>query len=214
MVLVYPGLPAAHPGHEGNLRRGGVAGLDNLTFSVLAAAHDAPHILHVATGINQYLGGPRLYPSRDTSRFEGNGMYRDLDSGETWKQLPFSLGVPGGGDSRILKSIESSAVGDTVLVSTSPGTELPDRSTHLTNYPNPFVGVTTMKFTAPKSARVSECLRFVGGPRRIRCRFALRHGYTPPVLEWPLFVAGRVPCADGDWWPSGRSVENSTKVNK
>ena len=101
------------------LHRVSLAGLDNLMFSALAVAHDTPHILYVATGINQYLGGSGLSPSRETSRFVGNGVYRSRDRGQTWEPLPFFAGVPGGRDLRILKSIATSAAGDTVLVTTT-----------------------------------------------------------------------------------------------
>ena len=102
-----------------NLRRVSLAGLDNLMFSAFVVAHDAPHILYVATGINQYLGGASLTPSRETSRFEGNGVYRSRDRGATWNRLPFFAGIPKGRDLRVLKSIATSAAGDTVLVTTT-----------------------------------------------------------------------------------------------
>ena len=103
----------------GTLRPVSLAGLDNLMFSALAVAHDAPHILYVATGINQYQSAFRETPSRETSRFEGNGVFRSRDRGETWDRLPFFTGVTGGRDLRVLKSIVSSASGDTVLVTTT-----------------------------------------------------------------------------------------------
>lgn len=102
-----------------NLRQVSLAGLDNLMVSALAVAHDAPHILYVATGVNQYLGGSSLTPSRETSRFEGNGLYRSSNRGETWERRPYFMGVPGGRDLRVLKSVATSAAGDTVLVTTT-----------------------------------------------------------------------------------------------
>ena len=101
------------------LRRVSQKGLDNLMFSALAVAHNAPRILYVATGINQYQSAFRETPSRETSRFEGNGVYRSRDRGQTWERLPFFAGVPSGRDLRVLKSIATSAAGDTVLVTTT-----------------------------------------------------------------------------------------------
>ena len=95
-------------------------GLENLIFSGLAVAHDAPDILYLATGINQYHGGGHAHdPSRETSRFEGDGVYQSRDRGETWQRLPFFAGVPDGRDLHVLKGITSSALGDTVLVTTT-----------------------------------------------------------------------------------------------
>ena len=95
-------------------------GLENLIFSGLAVAHDAPDILYLATGINQYHGGGHAHdPSRETSRFEGDGVYQSRDRGETWQRLPFFAGVPDGRDLHVLKSITSSSLGDTVLVTTT-----------------------------------------------------------------------------------------------
>ena len=102
-----------------NLRRMSLVGLENLMFSALTVAHDAPHILYVATGINQYHTGFRDAPSRETSRFAGAGVYQSRDRGETWGRLPFFAGVPGGRDLDVLKSITTSAGGDTVLVTTT-----------------------------------------------------------------------------------------------
>ena len=96
-----------------------LAGLDNLMFSAFDVAHDAPHILYVATGINQYQSAYSGAPSRETSRFEGNGVYMSRDRGQTWERLPFFAGVPSGRDLRVLKSIATSAAGDTVLVTTT-----------------------------------------------------------------------------------------------
>ncbi len=103
----------------GTLRRVSLAGVDNLMFSALAVAHDAPRILYIATGINQYQTAFRETPSRETSRFEGNGVYRSRDRGETWDRLSFFEGVPSGRDLRVLKNIATSAAGDTVLVTTT-----------------------------------------------------------------------------------------------
>ena len=109
-----------HTGDLGTtLRRVSLAGLDNLMFSAFAVAHDAPHILYVATGINQYQSAYREAPSREIARFEGNGVYVSRDRGETWERLPFFAGVPSGRDLRVLKSIATSAAGDTVLVTTT-----------------------------------------------------------------------------------------------
>ncbi|MYD66868.1 MAG: exo-alpha-sialidase, partial [Rhodothermaceae bacterium] len=95
-------------------------GLENLIFSGLAVAHDAPSILYLATGINQYHGGGHaLDPSRETSRFEGDGVYQSRDRGGTWQRLPFFAGVPAARDLHVLKSISTSSLGDTVLVTTT-----------------------------------------------------------------------------------------------
>ena len=94
------------------------AGLDNLMISGMAVAHRAPHILYVASGVNQYKpgNGTAAHPNRETTRFEGGGVYRSSDRGETWTRLPFFIDE--GPDLRIVSSIATSAEGDTVLVAT------------------------------------------------------------------------------------------------
>ena len=54
---------------------------------------------------------------------------------------------------RGLFTVPATAV-DVMLVSTAPGAELPEGSTLLTNYPNPFAGETTLEFSVPKPAHV------------------------------------------------------------
>lgn len=94
------------------------AGLGNLMISGFAVAHQAPHILYVGTGVNQYDVGHGLvdHPNREVTRFEGDGVYRSADRGETWTRLPFFIDA--GRDLRIVSSIATSAEGDTVLVAT------------------------------------------------------------------------------------------------
>lgn len=93
-------------------------GLDNLMISGLAVAHRAPEILYVATGVNQFDAGNGTveHPNRETTRFEGGGVYRSSDRGETWSRLPFFIDA--GADLRIVSSVATSSEGDTVLVAT------------------------------------------------------------------------------------------------
>lgn len=99
-------------------------GRDNLMVSGLSVAHQAPHVLYVATGVNQYdeAGSHGTFFSelnREVTRFEGSGVYRSVDGGETWTRLPFFQGTDAGRDLRVLNSITTSAEGDTVMVTTA-----------------------------------------------------------------------------------------------
>ncbi len=87
-------------------------GLNNLMFSALAIAHDAPNVLYLGTGISQ------LDDFHEATRFEGDGVYRSSDQGGSWVHLPFFAGVPDGDDLHIIQSIATSALGDTVLATT------------------------------------------------------------------------------------------------
>ncbi len=87
-------------------------GLNNLMFSALAIAHDAPNVLYLGTGISE------LDDFHEATRFEGDGVYRSSDQGGSWVHLPFFTGVPDGDDLHIIKSIATSALGDTVLATT------------------------------------------------------------------------------------------------
>jgi len=93
-------------------------GRDNQITSDLAVAHKDPDILYLATGINRFYPGRNRVPSSESVRFEGNGIYRSADRGETWTRLPFFVGVDAGSDLYILNSIATSAEGDTVIVTT------------------------------------------------------------------------------------------------
>ena len=104
------------------MREVGGAGLDNLMISSLTIVPESPDILYVATGVNEpareLFLQDGLYADRDASRFEGDGVYRSEDGGETWVRLPFFPGVPPGEDLRILNSIATTSAGDTLLVTT------------------------------------------------------------------------------------------------
>ena len=84
-------------------------GLDNLILSGVAVARDAPHILYVTTG---YAGHPRRL---DSVRMPGNGVYRSSDHGATWTRVSPELVED---DLFYLTSVVTSALGDTVLIST------------------------------------------------------------------------------------------------
>ena len=87
-------------------RRTGDVGLDNLMFTNVAVARDAPHILYVTTGYARFQDD--FLPPR-----AGNGVYRSDDHGATWARLPIALATD---DLYFLTSVVTSALGDTIVV--------------------------------------------------------------------------------------------------
>lgn len=70
-----------------------------------------------------------------------------------------------------------------MLVSTAPGAELPERPALLTNYPNPFVGETTLEFTTPQPAHVRLVVFDVLG-RRVETVVDHRHSRGMHQVRW------------------------------
>jgi len=91
-------------------------GRTNHMISGLAVAHGDPDILYIITGINVL--DIAHSQSVESVRFEGDGVYRSADRGETWTRLPFFPGVDVQRDLYVPTSIATSAYGDTVMVST------------------------------------------------------------------------------------------------
>lgn len=83
---------------------------------------------------------------------------------------------------RGLFTIPATAV-DVMLVSTAPGAELPERPALLTNYPNPFVGETTLEFTTPQPAHVRLVVFDVLG-RRVETVVDHRHSRGMHQVRW------------------------------
>ena len=90
----------------------GEAGMDNQIWSDLALARDRPHVLYAATGW-------RNFDREEVVRFPGNGVYRSEDHGQSWMRLPLFTGMEDPEDLYFLTSVVTSALGDTVIVSTN-----------------------------------------------------------------------------------------------
>ncbi len=58
-------------------------GRDNQINSSLAVAHGAPDILYLGTGISHINWNPDSRGPYESMRFNGNGIYRSADRGET-----------------------------------------------------------------------------------------------------------------------------------
>ena len=133
----------------------------------------------------------RMWMGTDT------GLWETLDAGESWSRD--NRGLPNVPITRInlshdweeilvatfgrgLFTVSATAV-DVMLVSTTPDAELPESSTLLTNYPNPFAGETTLEFAVQKPIHVRLDVFDVLG-RRVETVADQRYSGGTHRLRW------------------------------